>query len=124
MNRPAAAAKNRRYRHRKLFALAIPYRLQRCSPGDLAALHTFLDAWFAPFELDGYSNALDVNISFSEYWETPSQSPDGFRRIVKGRIERRCLSGSEVPDQLSRGNFAIRSAELFQEFTVCRRLRL
>jgi len=59
----------------RLFALAIPYRLQRCSPGDVAALHTFLDAWFAPFELDGYSNALDVNISFSEYWEHPAPSP-------------------------------------------------
>jgi pimeloyl-ACP methyl ester carboxylesterase len=59
----------------RVYALSIPYRLERCSEADIVALHKFLAFYFEPYDLDGYSNALDVNISFSEIWEHPSPSP-------------------------------------------------
>ncbi|MFT3769726.1 MAG: alpha/beta fold hydrolase [Minicystis sp.] len=56
-------------------ALAVPYRLDRCTPEDVTALQTFLPFWFEPYDLYGFSHALESNIAFSEYWETPTPSP-------------------------------------------------
>ena len=65
---------------------AIPYRLERCSAADVAALQNLVAFWYQPYSTDGYSNALDVNISFSEYWEHPSPSPATLIARVDHRV--------------------------------------
>jgi pimeloyl-ACP methyl ester carboxylesterase len=60
----------------RTFALAVPYRLDRCTPEDVTALHKFTALWFAPpYSTYGFSHALEANISFSEIWESPAPSP-------------------------------------------------
>ncbi|AKT41149.1 alpha/beta hydrolase [Chondromyces crocatus] len=59
----------------RLLSLALPYRLERCSAEDLAAIDEFKSFWFEPYDLAGFSQALEVHIDFSELWETPPPSP-------------------------------------------------
>lgn len=60
----------------RVFALAVPYRLDRCTADDVAALQTFTALWFSPpYSTYGFSQALEANISFSEIWESPPPSP-------------------------------------------------
>lgn len=58
----------------RVFALAVPYRLERCAPEDVAALQTFVPFWISAYDLDGFSHALEANISFNEFWESPAPS--------------------------------------------------
>ncbi len=59
----------------RIFALTVPYRLDRCDPEDVAALQNFTALWFSPaFSTYGFSHALEANIAFNEYWESPAPS--------------------------------------------------
>lgn len=58
----------------RMLALAVPYRLERCSPEDVTALQTFVSIWFEPYDLVGFSHALESNIGFNEFWESPAPS--------------------------------------------------
>jgi len=70
----------------RVIALAVPYRLARCSPEDVAALQWFVPLWLAPFDLDGFSHALEANISFSEFWESPAPSPATLAARAEGAM--------------------------------------
>jgi hypothetical protein len=70
----------------RVVALAVPYRLARCSPEDVAALQVFLPLWISPFDLDGFSHALEANISFSEFWESPAPSPATLAARTEGAM--------------------------------------
>jgi pimeloyl-ACP methyl ester carboxylesterase len=58
----------------RLLGLAVAYRLERCAPEDLTALQAFKDLYYSPYDLDGFSHGLEVNIDFSELWESPAPS--------------------------------------------------
>jgi pimeloyl-ACP methyl ester carboxylesterase len=58
----------------RLLSLALPYRLDRCAPEDLVAIEQFKSVWLAPYDLLGFSQALEVHIDFSEIWESPAPS--------------------------------------------------
>ena len=45
--------------HAKVFAFAVPYRLDRCTPEDVAALQSFSALWFSPYPNEGFSRALE-----------------------------------------------------------------
>ncbi|EYF01914.1 alpha/beta hydrolase [Chondromyces apiculatus] len=58
----------------RLVSLALPYRLERCAAEDLVAIEHFKTLWFEPYDLTGFSQALEVHIDVSELWEDPAPS--------------------------------------------------
>jgi pimeloyl-ACP methyl ester carboxylesterase len=65
----------------RLFAFALPYRIDRCAPEDVTALKAFRDLWYQPYDLDGFSHALESNIAFSEIWESPAPTAAALKAL-------------------------------------------
>jgi pimeloyl-ACP methyl ester carboxylesterase len=70
----------------RVFAFAVPYRLDRCAPEDLTALAAFKALWYQPYDLDGFSHALESNISFSDEWESPAPTAAALKAIGTSKL--------------------------------------
>lgn len=83
---------------RRQYALPLAYRLDRCDPADVDAIVQMANYFFGnPYDSHGSSQALQLNIAFSELWEEPAPSDAELTARADGALFSPDLGPSTLP---------------------------